>query len=98
MDREIALELVNEHLQKDNLVKHCLAVEACMREFAAYQFMDKDFICMLVSYRLNLKGPVLVVQTACSTSLAAIHVACQAILNGECDMALAGGDYPQGIE
>jgi len=34
MDREKALELVKEHLEKDNLVKHCLAVEACMREFA----------------------------------------------------------------
>ncbi len=34
MDREKALELVKEHLKKDNLVKHCLAVEACMREFA----------------------------------------------------------------
>jgi putative nucleotidyltransferase with HDIG domain len=34
MDREKALELVKEHLKKDNLVNHCLAVEACMREFA----------------------------------------------------------------
>ena len=34
MNREKALELVKEHLKKDNLVKHCLAVEACMREFA----------------------------------------------------------------
>lgn len=34
MDREKALELVKKHLEKDNLVKHCLAVEACMREFA----------------------------------------------------------------
>ena len=44
-----------------------------------------------VSYKLNLKGPGVTVQTACSTSLVAIHLACQAIVHGECDMALAGG-------
>jgi amino acid adenylation domain-containing protein len=60
-------------------------------QFAAFQFMDKDYLCMMVSYRLNLKGPAVVVQTACSTSLVAIHMACQAILSGECDIALAGG-------
>ena len=52
---------------------------------------DKDFLTTRVSYHLNLKGPSLNVQTACSTSLVAIHVACQSLLNGECDMALAGG-------
>ena len=44
-----------------------------------------------VSYKLNLKGPSVIVQTACSTSLVAIHFACQGLINGECDMALAGG-------
>jgi acyl transferase domain-containing protein len=52
---------------------------------------DKDFLATTVSYKLNLRGPSVVVQTACSTSLVAVHVACQALLNGECDMALAGG-------
>ncbi|HKU73634.1 MAG TPA: MupA/Atu3671 family FMN-dependent luciferase-like monooxygenase [Pyrinomonadaceae bacterium] len=52
---------------------------------------DKDFLATLVSYKLNLRGPSVVIQTACSTSLVAVHVACQALLNGECDMALAGG-------
>ena len=52
---------------------------------------DKDYLATLVSYKLNLRGPSVVVQTACSTSLVAVHVACQALLNGECDMALAGG-------
>jgi len=42
MDREKALELVKEHLEKDNLVKHCLAVEACMREFAEKFGEDKE--------------------------------------------------------
>jgi acyl transferase domain-containing protein len=52
---------------------------------------DKDFLTTRVSYALNLNGPSVNVQTACSTSLVAIHLACQSLLNGECDMALAGG-------
>ncbi|RQP21721.1 non-ribosomal peptide synthetase/type I polyketide synthase [Piscinibacter terrae] len=44
-----------------------------------------------VAYRLNLRGPAMSVQTACSTSAVAVHLACQAIANGECEMALAGG-------
>ncbi|MEM7353840.1 MAG: SDR family NAD(P)-dependent oxidoreductase, partial [Acidobacteriota bacterium] len=52
---------------------------------------DKDFLPTRVSYKLNLKGPSINVQTACSTSLVAVHLACQGLLNGECDMALAGG-------
>jgi amino acid adenylation domain-containing protein len=50
-----------------------------------------DFLPTRVSYKLNLRGPSVNVQTACSTSLVAVHQACQSLLNGECDMALAGG-------
>lgn len=52
---------------------------------------DKDFLTTFVSYKLNLRGPSVAVQTACSTSLVAVHLACQSLLNGECNMALAGG-------
>jgi acyl transferase domain-containing protein len=52
---------------------------------------DKDFLTSLVSYKLNFKGPTVNVQTACSTSLVAVHMACQSLLSYQCDMALAGG-------
>jgi acyl transferase domain-containing protein/thioesterase domain-containing protein len=52
---------------------------------------DKDFLPTRLSYLLNLQGPSVAVQTACSTSLVAIHMACQSLLTGSCDMALAGG-------
>lgn len=50
-----------------------------------------DFLTTRVSYNLNLKGPSCTIQTACSTSLVAVHLACQSLLNAECDMVLAGG-------
>ncbi|MBS1806281.1 MAG: SDR family NAD(P)-dependent oxidoreductase [Acidobacteria bacterium] len=52
---------------------------------------DKDVLATRVSYQFDLRGPSINVQTACSTSLVAIHLACQSLLNHECDMALAGG-------
>ncbi|MEQ9548564.1 MAG: amino acid adenylation domain-containing protein [Coleofasciculus sp. G3-WIS-01] len=50
-----------------------------------------DFLPTRVSYKLNLTGPSVNIQTACSTGLVAVHSACQSLLNGECDLALAGG-------
>ena len=52
---------------------------------------DKDFLSTRVSYALNLTGPSVTVQTGCSTSLVATHLACQALLAYQCDLALAGG-------
>ena len=50
-----------------------------------------EFVPTTISFKLNLRGPSINIQTACSTSLVAVHVACQSLLNGECDLALAGG-------
>ncbi|KAK1177053.1 SDR family NAD(P)-dependent oxidoreductase [Streptomyces sp. NBS 14/10] len=61
------------------------------QHFAVMVGNDKDFLATRLSYKLDLKGPSYAVQTACSTSLVALHLACQGLINGECDMALAGG-------
>lgn len=60
---------------------------------------DKDFLSTRVSHIFDLKGPSIGLQTACSTSLVAVHYAARALRAGDCDMALAGGvtiELPQG--
>ncbi|WP_436498477.1 type I polyketide synthase [Actinokineospora sp. HUAS TT18] len=52
---------------------------------------EKDHLAAKVAYRLNLGGPAVTVQTACSTSLVAVHLACQSLRTGDSDVALAGG-------
>ncbi len=59
---------------------------------------DKDFLTTRVSYKLNLTGPSMSIQTACSSSLVSVHIACQNLINGECDLALAGGVSIQFLE
>jgi len=74
------------------LLYHLMAQEAPSQD--AFQVMignDKDFLSTRVSYELDLKGPSIDIQTACSTSLVAVHMACQSLLSYQCDMALAGG-------
>ncbi|GGO22422.1 hypothetical protein GCM10010116_45230 [Microbispora rosea subsp. aerata] len=63
---------------------------------AAEQFMsgvsnDADYLATRISFKLGLTGPSVSVQTACSTSLVAVHLACESLLSGSCDLALAGG-------
>jgi acyl transferase domain-containing protein/acyl carrier protein len=61
---------------------------------------DKDFLATRLSHRLNLTGPALTLQTACSTSLVAVHLAVQSLLSRECTVALAGGvtvNFRQGV-
>jgi acyl transferase domain-containing protein len=82
-------------------IANIMGNQALIDAVGAYQIMlgsDKDFLTTRVSYKLNLKGPSVVVQTACSTSLVAVQSAYQALLNYQCDMALAGGvsiTFPQ---
>ena len=52
---------------------------------------SRDFVSTRISYQLNLHGPSLSINTACSTSLVTVHLACQGLLNYQCDMALGGG-------
>jgi len=59
--------------------------------FATSQINNKDFLATQIAYKLNLKGPAVTIATACSTSLVTIHMACQALLAGDCEIALAGG-------
>lgn len=83
------------------LFAQILRDKALMDAVGGYQLMlgnDKDFLCTRVSYKLDLHGPSMTIQTACSTSLVAVEVACRALQSGECDMALAGGasiSFPQ---
>ena len=62
-----------------------------MQGFRVMVANDKDYLPTRISYKLNLRGPSVNVQTACSTTLVAVHMAAQAVRSGECDMALAGG-------
>ncbi len=59
--------------------------------FSAMLANDKDFLCTRTSYALGLTGPSVVVQSACSSSLLAVHLARAALLAGECDVAVVGG-------
>ncbi len=62
-----------------------------VEQFSSALLNDKDYLCTRLSYQFNLQGPSVTVNTACSTSLVAIHLACRSLIMGECQMALAGG-------
>lgn len=68
--------------------------EALHRTFSPFTLLlggEKDYLATRTAYKLDLTGPAMAVQSACSSSLVAVHLAAQALIAGECDMALAGG-------
>jgi len=76
------------------LLQNLLPNRGILEAIGPYQIMlgaEKDFLATRVSYKLNLKGPAITIQTACSTSLTAVQIACQSLLHHQCDVALAGG-------
>lgn len=68
-----------------------LGIRSAVDYFTLSLANEKDHLATRVSYKLNLRGESIAVQTSCSTSLVAVHLACQSLLSGQCDMALAGG-------
>lgn len=79
---------------QNTYVFNLLSQPELMQNAGFYQVMigsDKDFLASRIAYKLDLRGPCVTVQTACSTSLVAVHMAVQALRAHECDIALAGG-------
>lgn len=76
------------------MIHHIDRFKELMYELGSHPLIlanDKDHLGTHIAYKLNLTGPAVTVQTACSTSLTAIHTACKSILDGTCEMVLAGG-------
>ncbi len=80
----------NNTYYQNNVIHHKDSIE----KIGSFQVMvanEKDYIATRISHFMNLKGPGLSIHTACSTSLTAVAMACQAIWNNQCDIAIAGG-------
>ncbi|HEU4884784.1 MAG TPA: type I polyketide synthase, partial [Longimicrobium sp.] len=78
----------------NDYMSHVIARPDVVEALGAFQVVlanGRDFLVTQTAHRLNLTGPAVNVHTACSTGLVAVHVACQALAAGECDMAIAGG-------
>jgi amino acid adenylation domain-containing protein len=80
----------NNHYLFANLVPH-YGAKVLQENAQMMMANDREYLTSRIAYKLGLRGPAVTVQSACSTSLVAVHQACQGLLNGECDMALAGG-------
>lgn len=82
----------NVYLMKHLVPRHALEGGADIANLLGLMSGNMaDALATRVAYKLNLRGPAVTVQTACSTSLMAVHTASQALLGHECGMALAGG-------
>jgi acyl transferase domain-containing protein len=80
------------------VLRNLYGLESSSQILEADNVTSRDYLATNVAYKLNLKGPMCTVQTACSTSLVAVHMACQSLLGGDCDIAIAGGvsiTYPK---
>ena len=80
--------------ESEYMTYHVLAhpeVAAAMGGFQVFVANCRDFLATRAAHKLDLRGPAFTVQTACSTGLVSIHLACQAVAAGECDIAVAGG-------
>ncbi len=82
----------------DNILTNSEEIRKKIGLFMARTYNVIDTVPSMVSYKLNLKGPAVTINTACSTSLVAIHQACQALLTYDCDMALSGGISMESLE
>lgn len=79
----------------DSYFAHSLAINnessLLAQNFNVLKYNAKDFLTMLLAYKLNLRGPAITIQTGCSSSLVATCMACQSLLSLESDIAIAGG-------
>ncbi|HTT52199.1 MAG TPA: beta-ketoacyl synthase N-terminal-like domain-containing protein [Streptosporangiaceae bacterium] len=78
-------EYVNSNLSTNPGIRRAVG------ELALLISNDTDYLATGVAYRLNLRGPAVTAIAACSTSLVSVHLACQSLHSGDCDLALAGG-------
>jgi amino acid adenylation domain-containing protein len=86
------------HLASDPKFREEFARSYQVGSFPALVGNGHDFLATRISYKLNLRGPAMTVQSACSTSLLAVAQAWQSLVNFQCDLALAGGvsiSFPQ---
>lgn len=67
-----------------------VATEGGAAAYEVLNLISRDFFNSRLAYKLDLKGPAITIQSACSTGLVAVHQACQSLLSGDADLALAG--------